>query len=540
MVASLVLSVVFAAACNEGKSLDGLDPEPLATVHVTPGSVSLQPGATLRFAAYGRTGSGDSLGLGSNVAWTATGGTIAGDGTFTAGSTSGTFSVTARETTTDISGSASVTVSATAPTLVAIELTPATTSVQSGSTRQFSVVGRLSNGNTQSVTPSYNATGGTISNGGLYTAGATAGTGFRVIATASGFADTASVTITAAPVPTLVAIELSPSSASLNTGGSQQFSVIGRMSDGGTQAVTPSYQATGGTISTGGLYSAGGTAGNFRVIATASGFADTSSVTLTAPGQFAPPDLVDLSFNSAADDTEIENGGASFPGQWHTADATGGRNGSRAIRITVSPQFDNGFEPIGPVWPNRGRVFVRWYFRTQGTPGGNVKGFRFHSNFSNNGELYGGSPCWAFDFEPANFNGACFSSGIYYGGAPTNDLTFGIVPTCTNLADGNWHWIEVDYDRNAGSNVEVRLWCDGKAVVLPIGAGWFGAWNQTVPGLQWVGGNLLTNTPTTWRVARSAENYLSGVYMWPNISQASGTATVWVDDLAVSTQRIGP
>ena len=82
LAAGFVVSVVFAAACNESKSLDGLDPEPIATVQVSPASVSLQPSASLRFAAYGRTASGDSLGLGSNVAWTATGGTIAGDGTY--------------------------------------------------------------------------------------------------------------------------------------------------------------------------------------------------------------------------------------------------------------------------------------------------------------------------------------------------------------------------------------------------------------------------------------------------------------------------
>ena len=286
--------------------------------------------------------------------------------------------------------------------------------------------------------------------------------------------------------------------------------------------------------------SAGGTAGSFRAIASASGFADTASITLTAPGGFTPPDLVNLNFNNAADDFRIENGGATFPGAYHTADATGGRNGSRAIRIQISPQFDNGFEPVGPAWPNRGRVFVRWYFRMQGQPGGNVKGFRFHSDYSNNGEFYGGSPCWAFDFEPSGWQGACFSTGVYYGAAPSNDLGFGIQPTCPNVADGNWHWLEVDYDRNAGSNVEVRIWCDGQAVVLPVGAAWFGAWNQTVPGVQWIGGDRATNTPTTWRTPRIDRNFLTGVYIWPTISQASGTATVWVDDVAASSQRIGP
>ena len=281
------------------------------------------------------------------------------------------------------------------------------------------------------------------------------------------------------------------------------------------------------------MYTGGGTAGNFRVIATASGFADTSSVTLSVPGQFAPPDLVNLSFNNAADDNLIENGGATFPGAYHTADATGGRNGSRAIRVVVSPQFDNGFEPVGPVWPNRGRVFVRWYFRMQGTPGGNVKGFRFHADYSNLGELYGGSPCWSFDWEPAGWAGSCFYAGMSYG--PSSDPN----STCSNLADGNWHWFEIDYDRNAGAFVEVRLWCDGNAIVMPDGGSpsYFG---QVLTSVLWVGGSRASNTPTTWRTPRIDRNFLTGVYIWPTISQASGTATIWVDDVAASSQRIGP
>ncbi len=64
----------------------------------------------------------------------------------------------------------------------------------------------------------YSATGGTITTGGLYTAGSTAGT-FRVIAVQQGgtLADTSAVTLTATP-PVLQAVILTPASASLATG----------------------------------------------------------------------------------------------------------------------------------------------------------------------------------------------------------------------------------------------------------------------------------------------------------------------------------
>ena len=58
-------------------------------------------------------------------------------------------------------------------------------------------------------------------------------------------AATAAVTINA---PVLQAIILTPSSASLTTGATQQFMVSGRWSNGATTAPAVTYTATGGTI----------------------------------------------------------------------------------------------------------------------------------------------------------------------------------------------------------------------------------------------------------------------------------------------------
>jgi hypothetical protein len=75
-----------------------------------------------------------------------------------------------------------------------------------------------------------------------------------------------------------------PVTASVPTGGTQPFAVSGVWSNGATTTPTVNYTATGGTITTAGLYTAGSTAGTFRVIAVQQGgtLADTSAVTVTA------------------------------------------------------------------------------------------------------------------------------------------------------------------------------------------------------------------------------------------------------------------
>lgn len=507
------------SGCAQAESV-GLEPPALVGIDITPSTVQVAPGGTTQFTVQGRLADGSSSAV--TPSFTATGGTVSNGGLYTAGTTSGTFRVIASAS--GFADTSTVTISTAPPTLVAIELTPATASVQTGGTQQFSVVGRLSNGGTQAVTPTYSATGGTITSGGLYTAGGAAGN-FRVIANASGFADTSAVTVTTSTPPTLVAVELTPASVTINTGATQQFSVVGRMSDGSTQAVTPTYSATGGTITSGGLYTAGGTAGNFRAIASASGFADTSSITLTTPGTFAPPDIHSVTFDQAGDDAKFTVLGVSFPAIWHVADANGGRNGSRAMRVNLS--LGPLFEPVGVSWTPRSRVFYRWYFRMQGTPGGNVKGIIVRSpNGEKVGDFYGGDPCWSFDREG---EAICFDIGLSYTQATAN---------CGALANGQWHSIEVDYNRNAGSNVEARIWCDGNAVVLPPGPAKWGCCDY--PAVQFVGGDRATNTPSTIRTARQGQNTFGELTFWETISQGVSGVSIWIDDIAVSTQRIGP
>jgi hypothetical protein len=72
-----------------------------------------------------------------------------------------------------------------------------------------------------------------------------------------------------------------PGSITLASAATKQFSAYGRTTAGDSVAVSVVFTATGGTVTAQGLYTAGPTAGSFRVIATAEGLADTSVVTVT-------------------------------------------------------------------------------------------------------------------------------------------------------------------------------------------------------------------------------------------------------------------
>jgi len=229
-------------------------------VTISPTSKTLQAGQTQQFTAT-VTGSSNTA-----VTWTATGGTISNTGLYTAGSTAGSnFKVTATSAA-DTTKSASAAVTIQAAPVVSVTISPTSKTLQAGQTQQFTatVTG------TSNTAVTWTATGGTVSNSGLYTAGSTAGTSFKV--TAASVADTtksasASVTI---QVPQTVSVSVSPTGATLQPGQTQQFTAT--VTGNSNTAVT--WTATGGTISSSGLYTAGPSTGNFTVTATSA--ADTS------------------------------------------------------------------------------------------------------------------------------------------------------------------------------------------------------------------------------------------------------------------------
>jgi hypothetical protein len=281
---------------------------------VSPSSVTVETNQLLQFRARGRNRAGDEVA--APVTWSTTGGTILSDGRFSAASV-GTYQVTGSTRTSDGSDvveTSSITVVRRQAKLKSVVVTPSSTTLNPGVSQTFAAIGLLAAGDTVPIGVTWSAKGGTIDAGGLYVAGDTVGT-FRVIAikNAGTLADTALVTINApasppppsdsvitpptipiepvppppdtapTPAPVLAQMSLLPASATLAPNTTKQFSATATWSDSTTTTLTPVWSATGGTITTGGLYTAGSTAGTFRVIATLQGWADTSTITLTIP-----------------------------------------------------------------------------------------------------------------------------------------------------------------------------------------------------------------------------------------------------------------
>jgi hypothetical protein len=252
------------------------------TLQVLPRSVTIETGQGVRFRALARTGRGQAL-L-APVSWMTTGGTISPEGTFSS-SIAGTFKVVGRGRSRKHADTSVVVVVPPASDLVRIAVTPGSATLDPGATRTFTVTGYLSDGSTAPVGVVWSATGGEVDPSGVYTAGP-AGGSYRVIATttAGTLADTSAITINE-PAPTLASVIVSPVSTSLSSGGSKQFKAFGRDSEGDSVAVTASFTATGGTISSTGFYTAGQTPGTYRVIAHSNGLADTAAVSVAGSGR---------------------------------------------------------------------------------------------------------------------------------------------------------------------------------------------------------------------------------------------------------------
>jgi len=231
-----------------------------ATVTINPVSVSVSPAN----ASLGQSGTQQftatvSNGGSTGVTWSVSGlGTVSASGLYTApGTITSTSTATVTATSTkDASKSASATVTLNPPTAISVAITPTSSSLGGGSTQQFTatVTG------TANTAVTWTLTGlGTLSASGLYTAPATVSAVSTSTVKATSVADptkSASATVTLNPVSLTVA----PTAATVATGVVQQFTAT--VSFASNTSVTwqvnnfAGGNATVGTISTSGLYTA--------------------------------------------------------------------------------------------------------------------------------------------------------------------------------------------------------------------------------------------------------------------------------------------
>ena len=149
----------------------------LSKILTLPTTVTLLPDESQLFSAYGITTAGDTISV--PVTWNASGGDISPDGMFTALDEQGDFTVVASAVDRpQVKGSSMVKVQAALSLLV---ITPRNVVLLPDEGQQFVVYGRR-NGDSVVVDVDYSASGGSMTDGGYYSAGQMPGT-YAVVAT---------------------------------------------------------------------------------------------------------------------------------------------------------------------------------------------------------------------------------------------------------------------------------------------------------------------------------------------------------------------
>jgi len=147
----------------------------------------------------------------------------------------------------------------TTPVLTSITVSPATASVQTTGTQQFSATGLDQFGQPMSPQPTFTWSvtgGGTIDASGLFTAGGTPGGPFTVSAKSGGVTGTASVTVTSPPQPDF-SFTVTPSSQSVKRGSTATYTITITQLNGFTGSIT--FSLSGQPSGSTGTFSPNGT-----------------------------------------------------------------------------------------------------------------------------------------------------------------------------------------------------------------------------------------------------------------------------------------
>ncbi len=271
-------------------------PNPVASVTVTPASVSTWPGGTQQFSATLADASGNTL-TGRTVAWSVSNPNIATVSSSTGlatGVSDGVVTVTASAE--GKTGSATLTVST---PVASVTVSPSAPSVVAGTTRQLAATVKDAAGNTltgRAVTWSTgNASVATVNGATGVVTGVSSGI-TTISATSDGKTGHATVTVLA-PVAT---VTVSPATASIAAGGTQLFTATLKDADGNTltgRIVTWSTSAMGvATVNSSTGLATGVSAGTATITATAEGKTGGGTVTVGALSDIPGPVQYELLF----------------------------------------------------------------------------------------------------------------------------------------------------------------------------------------------------------------------------------------------------
>jgi hypothetical protein len=253
---------------------------PLATIAIRSSAATVAVEGRIQFEAVGQDSAGNLVAV--SPLWSAApqAGDIDGAGSFKAGAAAGTFSDAVTVTSGGIS--ASVTLTVTAGPLAVIAVTPDLVTLAVNSTQPFTAAGKDAYGNAVPVSPTWSvvAAGGTISADGSFTAGnQVAAFNNTVRASQGGVSGYATVLVSAGPV---ALVTLTPATSTLVAQASQQFTATGRDADGNLVPISAVWSAaSGGVITSTGLFTAGAVAGSFPNAVTVTSGATSASASVT-------------------------------------------------------------------------------------------------------------------------------------------------------------------------------------------------------------------------------------------------------------------
>jgi uncharacterized protein YjdB len=212
----------------------------LVSIKLTPASSLIAPASTLQYSAVGTFSDGSTQFLSPYVTWSSSSPSVATVSTagVATGQSAGTTTITAQSG--SISAIASLVVEGAA--LSSIQITPQSSSLPVSIQTQFTATGTFSNGDVQDLTTAVTWTSSassiaTISNaqGSIGVATGVSPGQVNISAVFSGQVGTATLSVNNA---TLSSIAVTPSSASIAVGSSQQFNANGTFTNGSSYRIT--------------------------------------------------------------------------------------------------------------------------------------------------------------------------------------------------------------------------------------------------------------------------------------------------------------
>ncbi|MGA1988514.1 MAG: Ig-like domain-containing protein, partial [Candidatus Sulfotelmatobacter sp.] len=228
----------------------------LVSIALTPAIPTIPSGTTLQFTATGTFTDGSTQNITDTVQWSSE--TPAVATISNAAPTQGLATSVGAGTTTITASSGAVagstTVTVTPAVLVSLAITPPTPTIALGTQQQFTATGTFSDGSTQNLTSTATWSSGTPSTVTITNAGLAQSVGIGTATISAALGTVSSSTVLTVTSATLVSIAITPPTATVAFGTTQQFTATGTFSDGTTQNLTQtghwsSSIATAATIS---------------------------------------------------------------------------------------------------------------------------------------------------------------------------------------------------------------------------------------------------------------------------------------------------